>query len=209
MNTFLKTFFACLILTFGFLAYKFFSVYSYSDDLFVSKNNPVFGTHHNLPEAPIVEKPTSKPIELQKQNPDDNTKQKNEINKYSHKCYFYSNNGELLLSERKLSMKPSLESALSVLLKGPLITETKKGIYSEIPANVDLISVTRIENDVIVDLTSNFGNGGGSKSITNRVKQLSQTVKLYEPNKKVYLYINGKEVEYLGGDGVYIKQPLD
>ena len=24
-----------------------------------------------------------------------------------------------------------------------------------------------------------------------------------------YLYINGKEVEYLGGDGVYIKQPLD
>lgn len=208
MNTFLKTFFVCLILTFGFLAYKFFSVYSYSDDLVVSKNNPVFGTHHNLPEAPSVEKPATKPVEPQKQNPDD-TKQKNEISKYSHKCYFYSHNGELLLAERKLSMKPSLESALNVLLKGPLITETKKGIYSEIPANVDLISVTRIENDIIVDLTSNFGNGGGSKSITNRVNQLSKTVKLYEPNKKVYLYINGKEVEYLGGDGVYIKQPLD
>ena len=26
---------------------------------------------------------------------------------------------------------------------------------------------------------------------------------------KKTLFINGKEVEYLGGDGVYIKQPLD
>lgn len=209
MNTFLKTFFVCLILTFGFLAYKFFSVYSYSDDLVVSKSNPVFGIHQNLPEATSVDKQEQNKETASNKDTSSAKKQIDETRKYSHKCYFYSNSGELILVERKLSIKPSLENALSVLLKGPLIAETKKGIYSEIPANVDLISVTRIENDIIVDLTSNFGNGGGSKSITNRVKQLAQTVKLYEPKKKVYLYINGKEVEYLGGDGVYIKQPLD
>lgn len=210
MNTFLKTFFVCLVLTFSFLAYKFFSVDSYSSDLNVSKNNPIFGLHEDLPEAPPVEKPVQKPIESEQKTPNnENSKIVNEVSKYSHKCYFYSNNGELILVERKLSLKPSLENAINVLLKGPLIAEAKKGIYSEIPANVDLISITKLDSDIIVDLSSNFGNGGGSKSIVNRVKQLSKTVKLYEPNKKIYLYINGKEVEYLGGDGVYIKQPLD
>ena len=210
MNTFLKTFFVCLVLTFSFLAYKFFSVDSYSSDLNISKNNPVFGIHENIVEAPPVEKPIQVQTSEQKQTSNENNiKTSGESSKYSHKCYFYSNNGELLLVERKLSLRPSLENAISVLLKGPLIAEAKKGIYSEIPANVDLISITKLDTDIIVDLSSNFGNGGGTKSIANRVKQLSKTVKLYEPNKKVYLYINGKEVEYLGGDGVYIKQPLD
>ena len=41
------------------------------------------------------------------------------------------------------------------------------------------------------------------------VKQIARTVKTFSPNASVYLHIDGKEVEYLGGDGVYIKQPLD
>lgn len=211
MNTFFKTFFVCLVLTFSFLAYKYFSVDSYSNNLTVSKNNPIFGTHSSLPDAkPIEQKPSSvvnKSItpEVKKEEP----KQKEKKSKYLHSCYFYSNSGELVLVKRELSFKPSLENSLAVLFKGPLISEAKKGIYSEIPANVDLISVKRSENKVIVDLSSNFGNGGGTKSITNRVSQLAKTVKIHEPYKNIYLYINGKEVEYLGGDGVYIKQPLE
>lgn len=208
MNTFFKTFFACLILTLSFLAYKFVSVDSYSSDLSVSKNNPIFGVHEDLPEAkPVV---SAKPVEnktSQIEITQNETPKKQE--KYTHNCYFYAPSGQLTLAKRELSFKPSLENSISILLKGPLITEAKKGIYSEIPANVDLISVKRLEKDVIIDLSSNFGNGGGSNSISNRVKQLSKTVKLHEPNKNIYLYINGKEVEYLGGDGVYIKQPLD
>ena len=202
MNTFFKTFFACLILTLAFLAYKLVGVDSYSPDLKISKNNPVFGIHEEVSDA----KPIKEPQKIQNAN-----KQKNEnINqKYIHNCYFYSKNGELIKAQRELSFKPSLENAIMVLLKGPTIAESKRGVYSEIPPNVDLLSVRQLDKDIIVDLTSNFGNGGGTNSITNRVKQLSHTVKLYAPNKNVYLYIGGKEVEYLGGDGVYIKQPLE
>ena len=212
MNTFFKTFFACLILTLSLLAYKFVSVDSYSADLNVSKNNPVFGVHENLPDAKPVDKTeivNKRPVKSDTQTKVDEQKQVKNNEKYDHKCYFYSASGQLVLAKRDLSFKPSLENSISVLLKGPLISETKKGIYSEIPANVDLISVRRLDKDVIIDLSSNFGNGGGTNSIANRVKQLSKTVKLHEPNKNIYLYINGKEVEYLGGDGVYIKQPLD
>ena len=207
MNTFFKTFFVCLILAFGFLAYKFTSSDSYSLDLKTSDNSPVFGIHEDYSEAPAIEQP--KVQEIHHPTKQENQQKVVKETKYKHYCYFYNSNGELTKAYRELSFKPSLENAIMVLLKGPLISETKKGIYSEIPANVDLISVKRLDKDIIVDLSSNFGNGGGSKSITNRVSQLSKTIKYYEPNKNVYLYINGKEVEYLGGDGVYIKQPLD
>lgn len=212
MNTFFKTFFMCMLLTLGFLTYKYFYVESNVGNLTVTKNNPVFGTHPNLPEAkPIENKPSvetgEKKEEVNKVEP------KKEATpskvKYLNKCYFYSNDGKLILVERELNFKPSIENSIAILLKGPLISETKKGVYSEIPANVDLISVKRTDKDVIVNLSSNFGNGGGTKSITDRVAQVSKTVKIHEPGKNIFLYINGKEVEYLGGDGVYIKQPLD
>lgn len=201
MNTFFKTFFACLILTLGFLAYKFIGADSYSPDLEISKNNPIFGVQDVSKEAKEINKEEVQfPVQKQPSSSSE---------KYIHNCYFYSQNGDLIKVQREFSFKPSLENALIVLLKGPTIAESKRGVYTEIPNNVDLISVRQHNNDIIVDLSSNFGNGGGTNSITNRIKQLSSTAKLYEPHKNVYLYINGKEVEYLGGDGVYIKQPLD
>ena len=206
MGAFFKTFFVCLVLTFGFLGYKYFSTESYNADLFVSKESPVFGTHDDFTEsAPIKENP----IVQTPQTPKTQETVKPEVKKYAHTCYFYSNNGALIPVKRMLTSKPSLETTISLLLKGPTIPETKKGIYSEIPANVDLISVRNEDKGLIVNLSSNFGNGGGSQSIESRVKQLSKTIKTYSPNRPIYLYINGKEVEYLGGDGVYIKQPLE
>ncbi len=203
MGTFFKTFFICLVLTFGFLGYKYFSMESYNSDLFVSKESPVFGTHDDIQtqEEKIIENTK----ELDKKSDI-----KQEDKKYTHTCYFYSVDGKLVPIKRELSAKPSLENTILLLLKGPTIAETKKGIYSEIPANVDLIGVKSIDNNKLaVDLSSNFGNGGGTQSIENRIKQLSKTIKSFAPNKIIYLYINGKEVEYLGGDGVFIKQPLE
>jgi len=204
MNTFLKTFFVCLILTFSFLAYKFFAFDSYSTDLHVSKNNPIFGTHQSHNDA----KPVVKSNDTEKKSDFNPVIEKKE-QKHLHKCYFYSNSGELIQVRRDLNFKPTLENTITLLLKGPNISETKKGYYSEIPTNVDLIGISRHDNNVLINLSSNFGYGGGTNSVINRVKQLSKTAKSIEPNKNFYLYIEGKEVEYLGGDGVYIKQPLD
>ena len=192
MNTFFKTFFICTIFTFGFLAYKYFCVDSYSANLNVSKNNPVFGTHSTYNEA----KPTKK---LEKKQEEFNPVIEKKEQKYLHKCYFYSNNGELVLVKRELSFVPSIENSITLLLKGPMISEVKKGIYSEIPAGVDLISVTRQNNDIIVNLSSNFGYGGGSNSIENRVKQISKTVKIHEPSKNIFLYTSTLKVVFLSG----------
>ena len=210
MNTFFKTFFICLIAALGFLFYQYVSTDSYSG-LKVSSNNPIFGIHDEKPIQNSVDIPAeNQPLKQENTNKENKKEITNELSKtgYYSKVYFFSKDGKLTLVKREFQNPVSLNKALSILLRGPIITESKNGFYSEIPNNVDIISIKKQDNNVIVNLSSNFGNGGGTQSIENRVLQLSKTIKLYEPNKNVYLYIEGKQVEYLGGDGVYIKQPL-
>ena len=204
MNTFLKTFVICLVVAIGFFVYKFVKSESYSPDLSVSGDNPVFTSYNKFDE--IKEDDNDKlPIEKEfdKQIPVETD------NKYEYTCYFYSSAGKLIPVKRVFSTKQNLENTISLLIKGPTIAEARQGIYSEIPKNTDVISIKQTPDSVVVNLTSGFGQGGGSQSVENRVKQLSKTVKTNAGTKKVYLYIDNNEVEYLGGEGVYIKQPLD
>ncbi len=209
MNTFFKTFIICLIAALGFLFYQYVSTDSYSG-LKLSSNNPIFGLHSTKAENQNV----NVPIEPQEMQTPKNNENKQNVQKtnnavYYSKVYFFNKSGKLDVVKRKYNEQITLNKAVNILLRGPIISETKNGYYSEIPPNVDLISVKNQGKNIIVNLSSNFGNGGGTQSIENRVLQLSKTIKLYEPNKNVYLYIDGQQVEYLGGDGVYIKQPLD
>ena len=201
MNVFVKTFVICLIVTLSFLFYKFFGNESHSYEINKINNNMYSIQKNNLVNNNEVH--SSENTEINKEN---TTK---EEAKNFHTCYFYNNQGKLTPVTREVKGSNAVDSAILLLLKGPLISESKTGIYSEIPSNVDLINTTIDDKKVIVNLTSNFGNGGGFDSIEHRIKQLSATVKTAAPNKAIYLYIDGKEVEYLGGDGVYVKQPLD
>ena len=175
---------------------------SYNSDLDVSKSNPVFGNKTPF-DVKEDENKDSDDIFL-----DAPPAVKNDV-KTSYKCFFYTTDGKLISVTRELHAKKSLDSALYLLFKGPTIQESKMGIYSEIPSNVELLSTTTSDKNIIVNLNSAFGSGGGSQSIENRLKQLSNTVRAYEPSKNIFLYIDNKEVEYLGGDGVWVKQPLE
>ncbi len=201
MNTFVKTFFVCLFIALGLVVYKLLSNDSYNTELKVSKENPIFGMHEDVEE----------PVQKVSLEPDEQTSKedKKEEKVYIHTCYFYLPNGELTPIKRELKNPTTLKASINLLLKGPTIAESKQGLYSEIPPNVDLISLKINQKSVIVNLTSNFGNGGGSESVENRIKQLAKTVRVLVPNKPIYLHINNKEVEYLGGDGVFVKQPLE
>ena len=205
MGTFFKTFFFCMLICVGFFVYRFLQSESYSPDLSVTHENPVFGNSNKFDKIkpneaeklPIEQDLASEPTPAPAQE------------KYEYTCYFYSGTGKLVPIKREFSTKQSLQNTVAMLLKGPTIKESKLGYYSEIPKNVDLLYLKESQDKIIVNLSSKFGQGGGTQSVENRVKQLSKTVKSNAGNKKVYLYIDNKEVEYLGGDGVYISQPLN
>lgn len=101
-----------------------------------------------------------------------------------------------------------LSFALNQLTAGPSPYEKKVGVYSEIPKNVKILGVVESSNKIIIDVSSNIQTGGGADSIYSRMKQLIKTALANAPNKPIYLYINGKKAEVLGGEGIMISQPL-
>ena len=98
--------------------------------------------------------------------------------------------------------------AVKCLLKGPTKSEKAKGIYSEIPQGTKMLSLEQTPEKITINLNDNFEQGGGTDTIYKSLYQLIKTV-----NKNtaldVYLNINGKQVEVLGGDGIMINQPLN
>ena len=58
-----------------------------------------------------------------------------------------------------------------------------------------------------IDLSSGFVYGGGTDSVYKRLYQLIKTINR-NTEKPAYLYIDGKQADVIGGDGIMITQPL-
>jgi len=97
-----------------------------------------------------------------------------------------------------------LEAAFKSLLAG----SKDATLSSTIPEGTKLRSV-KIQNDGIhVDLSEEFTSGGGSASMTGRVAQVIYTATTLQPDAKVWIDVEGKPLEVLGGEGLELEQPL-
>jgi spore germination protein GerM len=97
-----------------------------------------------------------------------------------------------------------LETAFKTLLAGP-----PQGTDSTtIPQGTQLLGLKAENNDVHVNLSENFTTGGGSTSMIGRIGQVVYTATSLNPQAKVYIEVNGKPLEVLGGEGVELEQPL-
>ena len=101
-----------------------------------------------------------------------------------------------------------IKFAIQSLIAGPLQKEKADGIYSEIPTETKIIAINETTDKVIINLNSAFENGGGTESIYKRLNQLIKTAKK-NTNKPVFLYIEGKKADVIGGEGIMITQPLN
>lgn len=101
-----------------------------------------------------------------------------------------------------------IKYAISSLILGPKQGEKAKGVYSEIPNGTEILSVQERPDKVIINLSPQFEYGGGTDSVYKRLYQLIKTAKK-NTDKPVYLYINGKQADVIGGDGIMITQPLN
>lgn len=101
-----------------------------------------------------------------------------------------------------------IKFAIQSLIAGPRQSERAKGVYSEIPAGTRIISLTETPNRVTINLNSTFETGGGTDSVYKRLNQLIKTAKR-NTNKPVYLQIEGRQAEVIGGEGIMITQPLN
>ena len=127
------------------------------------------------------------------------------------KIFVTDSNGKLRSVNRKCDLskeKSCFEFAIKELISAPTKWEKSKGLSSEIPQETKILSVREGENNVLIDLSPSFESGGGAESTYIRVLQLIKTAKA-NTNQPVYLYINGKQANVIGGEGIMVKQPLN
>lgn len=180
-----------ILITIGYVKYAFFSPES----------------SLKLPTSEIAEKESTS-----KQEEDTEAKQKKES--YVNVFFIGKNEaGEEYYRAVKRKYDKSengqqLSFAMSRLIEGPSQIEKEKGIYSEIPEGTNIISVVETDKKAIINLTSAFEQGGGTDGLYKRLYQL---VKTANKNTKlpVYLYIDNKQADVIGGEGLMINQPLN
>jgi spore germination protein GerM len=102
--------------------------------------------------------------------------------------------------------KPSeiLEGAFDSLLAGP----TDPAVATTIPQGTKLRKLSVQPDGVHVDLSKEFTEGGGSASMTGRVAQVIYTASSLDPAAKVWIAVDGKPLEVLGGEGLMLDQPI-
>ncbi|MEH2333008.1 GerMN domain-containing protein [Nostoc sp.] len=107
---------------------------------------------------------------------------------------------------RVASIRPNqpLEAAFQSLLAGP----TEGTDTTTIPKGTKLLGLKAENDEVHVNLSEDFTSGGGSTSMMGRVGQVVYTATTLNPKAKVYIDVNSKPLDVLGGEGVELQQPL-
>jgi spore germination protein GerM len=132
------------------------------------------------------------------------------INQQTTKIYWLkpSDKGFVFVSDSlKVSSqqpKQALELAFQTLLAGP----TTDTAATTIPKGTKLLGLKVDRNTVHVNLSDDFTTGGGSTSMMGRVGQVVYTATGLNPRSQVYIEVNGKQLDVLGGEGVELQQPL-
>lgn len=204
MGIFVRTLIITLVFCLGYFVWTYFAKEGYSPELQISKeakNTLVQEKGPNTPNIPNSAPETANP---NAQTPD------NPAAMQVLQIPMLTNDGNIKYVTRKAKHK-TLYTALGLLLKGPTEEEIHHGIFTEIPKDARLISVKRneAEGTIIINLTKEFGEGGGTQSVLARLNQIVKTADLYGGKSSVYLYLDGKKAQYLGGEGIYINQPIN
>ncbi|MBR1681715.1 GerMN domain-containing protein [bacterium] len=161
----------------------------------------------------VVEDVVQNQEETQAEIQDETQNKDNEIKYQIVNVFFiaHNSNGEEVYRAVKREYLPEygsqLKFAVKALINGPTAKEKKAGVYTEIPTGTRLISLTESPSRVVINLTSDFENGGGTDGVYKRLFQLIKTVKI-NSNLPLYLQLDGKQVDVIGGEGVMINQPL-
>ena len=104
---------------------------------------------------------------------------------------------------------PPLTSMLRELLAGPTAAEQRRDLISLLPDQVELHRVSVHDGTAVIDLGQAFRFSPlGRQGLLARLQQLVYSVTEFPTVDAVQVLIDGKNVDFLGPEGIYIGEPL-
>ena len=175
-----------------------------------------FGLQYLTPGDEIVDIPDKKEVQVPPEDVPNPPEKKPEPQKQEEYVNIFfigknENNEEVYRAVKRVYNSEvdgsKVKYAITSLILGPKPAEKSGGVYTEIPADTRILSISEKPDKVIIDLSSEFATGGGTESVYKRLFQLIKTAKR-NTDKAVFLYINGQQADVIGGDGIVITLPL-
>jgi spore germination protein GerM len=104
-------------------------------------------------------------------------------------------------------VEASARRSLAALSEGPTADEASRGLASEVPEGLVVHAVRLQERRLEVDLGAGFAAGGGTASMLGRLHQVHFTLSQPQDVDEVALYLDGRPLTVLGGEGVMVDHP--
>lgn len=102
-----------------------------------------------------------------------------------------------------------LTSTLEALIAGPTAEDLNRGLLSLIPSGTELLSARVASGVAFLNFNEAFRfNSMGLEGLLAQLQQVVRTATQFSTVDAVQILIEGQTEEYLGGDGVYIGEPL-
>jgi spore germination protein GerM len=158
---------------------------------------------------PVKPKPIAKapvaPAPAQAQNPAPAVPTEQSVEIY----WLKSNGNEIELAAAPVAVKDAqpravLKAAFEKMLEG----STDPTLTSTIPANTRIQKLEVKEDGIHVDLSAEFESGGGSTSMMGRVGQVVYTATTLDPQAAVWITVDDRPLDVLGGEGLVLDQPM-
>jgi spore germination protein GerM len=99
-------------------------------------------------------------------------------------------------------------SAITSLLEGPTASERVLGYASAVPPGTKLHGIAIHNGVATVDLTSEFQDGAGSRSMQMRLGQVVYTLTQFPTVQKVRFRLDGAPVNVFSSEGIVLDHPV-
>jgi hypothetical protein len=123
---------------------------------------------------------------------------------------YFTRHEEICAATRVVPKSQSVGAAAArALLEGPTAAEKQGDMVSAIPQGTTFLGLDVKNGIATVDLSKEYGSGGGTLSMLMRLAQVVFTLTQFPTVEGVEFKLDGKAIDVLGGEGIIIDHPMD